>query len=343
MSVSQLLRDVVSGQPVDTVLLEEVLSQAMTGEVDAIAFGGLLSALACREPEADWLVAGALALRAHGIAVRPQVRPLVDTCGTGGDGSGTFNVSTAAAFVVAGAGCAVAKHGNRGVSSPVGSADVLEASGVQLEQTPQRACELLDAVGFAFLFAPSFHPAMRHVAPIRRALGVRTLFNLLGPLANPARAEFQLVGVYSPKLTRVVAEALRLLGTQGALVVHCDGVDEIGLHAVTHAHQVLDGKVKEVHIDPAECGIARGGIDALRGSSDKHKNAALLRQALSGEGAERSEVVALNAGAALWVAKRVPSLREGYEVARSVMQRGRAERVLDRYITSSQSPTQMAS
>lgn len=343
MSVSQLLRDVVANKPVDTVLLEEVLSQAMTGQVDPIAFGGLLSALACREPEPDWLVAGAQALRSHGIAVRPQVRPLVDTCGTGGDGSGTFNVSTAAAFVVAASGCAVAKHGNRGVSSPVGSADVLEACGVQLEQTPQRACELLDAVGFAFLFAPSFHPAMRHVAPIRRALGVRTLFNLLGPLANPARAEFQLVGVYSPKLTNVVAEALRMLGSRGALVVHCDGVDEIGLHAVTQAHQLLDGEVREIRIDPAECGVARGGLDALRGATDKHKNATLLRQALSGEGAACSDVVALNAGAALYVAQRVPSLRDGFEMAKSVMQRGTAERVLDRYVASSQSTTEAAS
>jgi len=343
MSVSQLLRDVVANKPIDSVLLEEVLSHAMTGQADPVALGGLLSALACRKPEPDHLVAGALALRSHGVAVRPQVRPLVDTCGTGGDGSGTFNVSTAAAFVVAAAGCAVAKHGNRGVSSPVGSADVLEACGVQLEQTPQRACELLDATGFAFLFAPSFHPAMRHVAPIRRALGVRTLFNLLGPLANPARAEFQLVGVYAPELTKVVAEALRLLGSRGALVVHCDGVDEIGLHAVTHAHQVIDGEVREVHIDPADCGIARGGLDALRGADDKHKNAALLRQALSGEGAARSKVVALNAGAALWVAQRVPTLRDGFELAQKVMQRGGAERVLDRYIASSRSTTEVAS
>lgn len=343
MSVSKLLRDVVANKPIDTVLLEEVLSHAMTGQADPVALGGLLTALACREPEADWLVAGALALRAHGIAVRPQVRPLVDTCGTGGDGSGTFNVSTAAAFVVAAAGCAVAKHGNRGVSSPVGSADVLEACGVQLEQTPQRACELLDATGFAFLFAPSFHPAMRHVAPIRRALGVRTLFNLLGPLANPARAEFQLVGVYSPALTKVVAEALRLLGSRGALVVHCDGVDEIGLHAVTTAHQLIDGEVRPVAIDPADCGVARDGLDALRGAEDKHRNAALLRQALSGEGAARSTVVALNAGAALWVAQRVPTMRDGFELAQKVMQRGGAERVLDRYVESSRSTSEVAS
>tara|TARA_R110002096_G_scaffold7340_4_gene32176 strand:+ start:1158 stop:2189 length:1032 start_codon:yes stop_codon:yes gene_type:complete len=343
MSVSQLLRTVVAGEPVDAVLLEDVLGLAMTGDADPVALAGLLSALACREPQAEWLVAGARAMRAHGIAVRPQVRPLVDTCGTGGDGSGTFNVSTASAFVVAASGCAVAKHGNRGVSSPVGSADVLEAAGVQLEQTPQRACELLDAVGFAFLFAPSFHPAMRHVAPIRRALGVRTLFNLLGPLCSPARAEFQLVGVYSSKLTRIVAEALLQLGSLGALVVHCDGVDEIGLHAVTVAHQVKDGQVHEVRIDPRELGMSFCGLDKLQGGDDKHANALMLREALRGEGVERSDIVALNAGAALLVANQVTTLQEGLAAARDVMRSGGAERVLDRYITSSQDQPQVAS
>ncbi|MCK5943642.1 MAG: anthranilate phosphoribosyltransferase, partial [Planctomycetes bacterium] len=260
MSVQQLLRDVVAGEPVDASLLEDVLHEAMAGACEPVALGALLAALACREPEADWLVAGARALRNHGVAVRPQVRPLVDTCGTGGDGSGTFNVSTATAFVVAGAGCAVAKHGNRGVSSPVGSADVLEALGVQLEQTPQRAKELIDAVGFAFLFAPAFHPAMRHVVPIRRALGVRTLFNLLGPLASPACAEFQLVGVYAPSLTKVVAEALHKLGSQGAMVVHCDGVDEIGLHGTTVAHVLRDGRIVDIPIND----VAQGDIVEVR-------------------------------------------------------------------------------
>lgn len=343
MSVSQLLRSVVAGEPVDTAMLEDVLGQAMAGEVDAVPFAGLLAALACRRPEPEFLVAGAKALRAHGIAVRPQVRPLVDTCGTGGDGSGTFNVSTAAAFVVAGAGCAVAKHGNRGVSSPVGSADVLEALGVHLEQTPQRACELLDATGFAFLFAPSFHPAMRHVAPIRRALGVRTLFNLLGPLASPARAEFQVVGVYDPSLTRVVAEALLQLGSEGALVVHCDGVDEIGLHGITVAHEVKDGAVRERRIDPRDLGLAVRGVDELKGGADKQANAMLLRESLRGDGQSRSDIVALNAGAALFVARKVPSLREGLEAARAVMKSGGAERVLDRYVSSSQPAKQVAS
>ena len=336
MSVNRLLREVVSGAAVDASLLEEVMAEAMTGSVEPMAFAGLLSALACREPEAAWLAAGARALRAHGVGVRPQVRSLIDTCGTGGDGSGTFNVSTASALVVAGAGCAVAKHGNRGVSSPAGSADVLEALGVHLPQTPQRACELLDAVGFAFLFAPSFHPAMRHVAPIRKALGVRTLFNLLGPLANPAQAEYQLLGVYSQQLTRTVAEALRQLGSAGAMVVHCDGMDEIGLHAVTYGHQLVAGEVRELRLDPQEFGIARVAPAALQGGVDKHANAVMLREALAGEMGPRSDVVAINAGAALYVAQRAATLADGLAMAREVMRRGRAVRVLDRYIESSQ-------
>ncbi|MEC8252303.1 MAG: anthranilate phosphoribosyltransferase [Planctomycetota bacterium] len=335
MSVKQLLRDVVAGQPVDASRLEDVLHEAMAGVCDPVALGALLAALACRKPEADWLVAGARALRSHGVAVRPQVRPLVDTCGTGGAGSGTFNVSTATAFVVAGAGCAVAKHGNRGVSSPVGSADVLEALGVQLEQTPQRAKELIDAFGFAFLFAPSFHPAMRHVAPIRRALGVRTLFNLLGPLASPAYAEFQLVGVYAASLTGVVAEALQKLGSQGAMVVHCDGVDEIGLHAVTEGHVLCDGAIEPLRIAPEELGLQRAGLDALQGAGDKEGNAELLRRALRGDGGACSAVVAATAAAALHLAGRAPTLRDGVAMAQEVMAKGTAERVLARYAESS--------
>ncbi|MFN3244300.1 MAG: anthranilate phosphoribosyltransferase [Planctomycetota bacterium] len=334
-NVKQLLRDVVAGQPVDASLLEDILHEAMAGVCDAVALGALLAALACREPEAEWLVAGARALRSHGVAVRPQVRPLVDTCGTGGDGSGTFNVSTATALVVAGAGCAVAKHGNRGVSSPVGSADVLEALGVQLEQTPGRARELIDAVGFAFLFAPAFHPAMRHVVPIRRALGVRTLFNLLGPLASPARAEFQLVGVYAPSLTAVVAEALQKLGSEGAMVVHCDGVDEIGLHAVTEGHLLRDGRIEPLRIAPEDLGLERAGLAALQGAGDKDGNAALLRRALGGREGACSDVVAANAAAALYVAGRAPTLRDGVAIAQEVMAKGAAERVLARYAESS--------
>jgi len=343
MNEQRLLRDVVAGAAIDPALLEDVLTDAMAGGGEPIVLGGLLAALACREPRADWLVAGAKALRTHGVAVRPQVRPLVDTCGTGGDGSGTFNVSTATALVVAAAGCAVAKHGNRGVSSPVGSADVLEAAGCRLEQTPQRARELLDAVGFVFLFAPAFHPAMRHVAPIRKALGVRTLFNLLGPLANPARAEHQLVGVYASGLTRVVADALLALGSERALVVHCDGIDEVGLHAVTEAHFVRDGEVAPMRIDPEELGLARQPLAALAGAGDKDGNARLLREALAGDCGARSDVVALNAGAALFVAGRAPSLRDGLELAREVMRRGAAERVLDRYVESSRAPAEVRS
>ena len=342
MSVKELLQLVVGGEPLDPASIEAVLGEAMSGTCEPVALGAFLAALASRQPEAAWLAAGARALRAHGVTVRPKVRPLIDTCGTGGDGSGTFNVSTATAFVVAAAGCAVAKHGNRGVSSAVGSADVLEALGVQLELSPDRATELLDTVGFAYLHAPTFHPAMKHVAPVRRALGVRTLFNLLGPLVSPARAEFQLVGVYAASMTRVVAEALKDLGSQGAMVVHCGGVDEIGLHDVTEAHVLRDGRVQAARLTPEDFGLCRARLEAVQGVADKHGNAALLREALCGEGGARSDLVAANAAAALLVAQQVASLREGAAVARELMTSGAAERVLDRYIASSRAIEEVA-
>ncbi|MGE0141813.1 MAG: anthranilate phosphoribosyltransferase [Planctomycetota bacterium] len=333
--IQNLLRTILDGGTVSAAGLQEVLESAMRGEVEPIALGGLLALLATRAVEADWLVAGARALRAHGRSIRAQVRPLIDTCGTGGDGAHTFNISTAAALVVAASGCAVAKHGNRGVSSKVGSADVLEAAGARLDLPAERARELLDATGFTFLFAPVYHPAVRHVAPVRKALGVRTLFNLLGPLANPAHAEFQLLGVYSPSLTEVVARALAELGSKSALVVHCEGLDEIGLHAATTGHLLREGRVEPIRLLPADFGVAPATLDDLRGADDAGGNERILREALVGDRGPRADAVAINAAAALWVAGRVQDLRDGMATARSVMRSGAALRVLERFVESS--------
>ncbi|MEM7203635.1 MAG: anthranilate phosphoribosyltransferase [Planctomycetota bacterium] len=335
--IQSLLRQVVAGDAIPPAALEDALHAIMQGDVDPVPVAGLLVGLATRPLEPQLLAAAARALRAHRVAIQPNVRPLVDTCGTGGDGAGTFNISTSAALVVAGAGAAVAKHGNRGVSSPAGSADVLEAAGCALQlSAPEQARDLLDATGFAFLFAPAFHPAMAHVAPVRRALGVRTLFNVLGPLANPALAERQLIGVYDPDLTAIMAAALQELGSQAAWVVHCDGLDEIGLHAITHGHQLREGRIEPLTIDPRELGLATAPITALAGAGDAGGNAELLRRAIAGETGPRGDVVALNAAAALVVAGMAPALPEGLEMARRSMSTGRAERVLDRYVASSQ-------
>jgi anthranilate phosphoribosyltransferase len=291
-------------------------------------------ALRTRPVESATLAACARVLRVHRLAVNPIVRPLVDTCGTGGDGAGTFNVSTTAAFIVAGAGAAVAKHGNRGVSSKTGSADVLEALGCAIDAEPAAATRLIDAVGFAFLFAPVFHPAMKRVGPVRRALGVRTIFNILGPLANPALADRQLLGVFDPALTEPVAGALRDLGSHAALVVHCEGLDEIGLHAPTRGHRLRDGRVQSFVLDPADEGFARQPVGALAGG-DAAENARLLRGVLEGARGPRLDVAVLNAAAALELAGRARDLKDGVEQAHAAIHNGRALGVLERYAASS--------
>jgi anthranilate phosphoribosyltransferase len=332
--IPDLIEKLLRAEPADPKALEDALHQIMMGEVPAPLTAGLLVALRVREPDARTLAACARAMRAHRIAVTTEVRPLVDTCGTGGDRTGTFNISTAAALVVAAAGGAVAKHGNRSVSSKAGSADVLEAAGAVLSLGPREAARALDATGFSFLFAPIFHPAMANVAPVRKALGIRTLFNLLGPLANPALAQRQLLGVYDPGMTRVMAEALIELGCESALVIHCEGLDEIGLHAVTQGHFVNKGRVTTFTLDPADLGIARAPLEALQGG-DAQRNAEILRSVLDGEEGPRADVVALNAAAALGVAGLTRDLAEGLRVAREVLRNRGAARVLTRYVETS--------
>jgi len=333
--ISKLMESLLSGDQVDPKRLEDCLHRIMLGEIPEVQTAGLLVALRAREPDSQTLAACARAMRAHRIAVHAEVKPLIDTCGTGGDRAGTFNISTAAALVVAAAGGAVAKHGNRSVSSPAGSADVIEAAGCALEVGPKGATRLLDATGFAFLFAPVFHPAMANVAPVRRGLGIRTLFNLLGPLTNPALAQCQLLGVYDPEMTGVMAGALLELGAEGALVIHCQGLDEIGLHGVTRGHLVKEGRVQPFSLDPDELELERAPIEALRGG-DAKENFAILRSVLDGESGPRSDVVALNAAAALFVAGLATSIPEGLEAARDGLRNGKALRVLERYAESSQ-------
>ena len=333
--IAPLLETLLAGRAADSGSLEAALHRILAGDSDVAQTAGLLVALRITEPDAATLAACARAMRNHRKAVVSQVRPLVDTCGTGGDKSGTFNISTAAALVVAAAGGAVAKHGNRSVSSITGSADVLEACGAPLHLEPAQASRILDATGFVFLFAPAFHPAMAHVGPARRALGIRTLFNVLGPLANPALADRQLIGVYDPSLTETVANALGELGSAGALVVHCDGLDEIGLHAPTRGHRLADGVVSPIEIRASELGLASAPISALRGGATR-ENAAILRAVLSGEEeGPRRDVVAANAGAALMVAGLAPDLGTGVRTALDTLESGRALRSLERYVETS--------
>ncbi len=333
--IPDLIERLLAGETAEPKALEDALHRIMMGEVPQPQTAGLLVALRVKEPDAKTLAACARAMRAHRIAVQSEVQPLVDTCGTGGDRAGSFNISTAAALVVAAAGGAVAKHGNRSVSSKAGSADVLEASGAALSLGPKEVEKCLDSTGFAFLFAPVFHPAMANVAPVRKALGVRTLFNLLGPLANPALAERQLMGVYDPAMTKVMAEALLELGTEGALVIHCDGLDEIGLHSVTRGHFVNEGKVEPFTLDPKDLDLEPAPIESLKGGNAE-ENAKILEAVLNGEKGPKADVVAINAAAALGVAGLTRDLAEGLKVAREALADGSAARVLERFVSTSQ-------
>ncbi len=259
--------------------------------------------------------------------------PLVDTCGTGGDARGTFNISTTAAFVVAGAGVRVAKHGNRSVTSKCGSADVLEVLGVRLELPPQRLAACLNEVGMVFLYAPALHSAMKHVQAARRALRLRTVFNLLGPLTNPAGATAQVVGVYAEELVEKVAEALRLLGLTRALVVHGrDGLDEISISGPTRIAELRHDRVRTYSLTPEECGLRRVPLEALSGG-DAARNAAILRSVLAGEKSPRRDVVLLNAGAALMLAERASTIPEGLALAAEAIDSGRAGQRLEALVS----------
>ncbi|MAG57517.1 MAG: anthranilate phosphoribosyltransferase [Planctomycetes bacterium] len=327
--IPALIDRLLAGERPDPSALEDVFQRILGGQADPIQVSGLLVALRSIPLDSETLAACASVLRQHRRAVRCQVRPLIDTCGTGGDGSGTFNISTGAALAVAAAGGAVAKHGNRSVSSKTGSADVLETLGVRLEVPPNQAARIIDATGFAFLFAPLYHPVMAHVMPVRRALGIRTLFNMVGPLSNPALAEFQVLGVFDAGLTEVMAGALKILGTRGALVVHCGGLDEIGIHDVTHGHRLLEDRIEPWSVSPEDVGIARAPIEDLLGG-EADENAAILRKVLEGESGPRADVVALNAGAACWVGGLAGTLADGVALARETLANGGALRVLER-------------
>jgi anthranilate phosphoribosyltransferase len=285
-----------------------------------------LAALKTRGETPAEIAGAARALREAAVPFPKPAYPVVDTCGTGGDGAGTLNISTAAAFVVAESGLAVAKHGNRAASSRCGSADLLEALGVKLDPAPMVARRCLDRVGLCFLFAPVYHAGVRRATGVRAALKTRTLFNLLGPLANPARPEFQVMGVYDPALCRPMAETLRLLGCQGALVVHGAGLDEIALHGPTKAALLGGDGIEDLVITPEEAGVERAPLTALAGGTPT-QNAEWLLRVLAGQASRAHlDAVAINAGAMLWVAGRTSSLREGAALGLEILQSGMAAR-----------------
>ena len=313
-----------------------VMDEIMRGEATPAQIGGFLIALRAKGETPDEITGCAEAMRDHVLAVRPRRDDLVDTAGTGGDGAHTINISTAAALVAAAAGAAVAKHGNRAVSSACGSADVLEALGFTLELEPQRIAKSIDELGFGFLFAPSHHPAMRHAAAVRKELATRTVFNVLGPLTNPAGARAQVVGVYSPELVRTIAEVLARLGARRAYVVHGGGgIDELSPVGPNLVAEVVDGQVLERRLDPeAELGIPRCSVDELRGGSPA-ENAEAIRQVFAGKIGGRRDAILLNAAGAIAASGHAADLREGLEVARRTIDSGAAGERLELLIAFS--------
>lgn len=314
----------------------------MDGRAQPSQVAGLLVALRMKGERPAEIVGFARAMRERAVRLSRSVTPVFDTCGTGGDRSGSFNVSTAAAVVVAACGVRVAKHGNRSVSSRCGSADVLEALGVAVAAPPATVERCLDEVGLAFCFAPTFHPSMRHAAETRRELGIRTAFNLLGPLTNPAGATRQLVGVPRPELTDLVARALALLGAERAWVVHgADGLDEISTTGYTKVSECRDGHVHTFYIHPSDYGLPKASKAALTGG-DAATNAAIVRDVLAGVRGPARDIVLLNAAAALLVAGRAATIREGLGLAADAIDSGRARAVLDGLVRVSNEPVQSA-
>lgn len=317
---------VVAGHRLSEDEAGEAMGAIMDGDATPAQIGGLLAAMAVRGEVEDEIVGFARAMRSRGLPLRST--GAIDTCGTGGDGAFTFNISTVASLVVAGCGVPVAKHGNRAVSGNCGSADVLEQLGVRIDAPLETVQRCLDEAGWAFLFAPAFHASTRHAAVPRRELGVRTVFNLLGPLTNPALPEAQLVGVPRPELTELLARCLARLGVRRAWVVHGAGLDELSPAAPSRVSECREGTVRTFVIQAADAGCAPCAVDDLRGGDAAH-NAAIARGVLAGEAGARREAVVLNAAAALLVAGRAVDLAEGARRARESLDSGAAASVLD--------------
>jgi anthranilate phosphoribosyltransferase len=314
----------------------ETMRTIMRGEATPAQIAGFLVALRAKGETADEIAGCAEAMREHVLRVNPKRDDLVDIVGTGGDGANTYNISTAAALVAAGAGAAIAKHGNRAASSASGAADVLEALGFRLELPPERIERSIDELGFGFLFAQAHHPAMKHAAPIRRELATRTVFNVLGPLTNPAGARALMLGVYSPELTRTLADALVQLGAERAYVVYgAGGIDELSPCGPNLVCEVENGSVRKYELDPLDLGIERCDPAELRGG-DPQSNAAALRRVLAGQGGGHRSAVILNAAGGIAAAGHAENLREGIALAREAIDSGAAAARLEQLVEFSQ-------
>ncbi len=326
---ASLLRRLIGGGNLTGDEAAAMIGEIMDGAFTSAQAAGLLTALAMKGEAIDEVVGAARAMRDRSLHVEHSLPMVVDVVGTGGDNANTINISTMTALVVAAGGVAVAKHGNRAASSACGSADVLEAAGMTIDVEPERAAHMLHESGFTFMFAPRYHPAMKNVAPVRRELGVRTIFNVLGPLTNPARATHQVVGVAQEAHIELMGEVLRGLGVRGGAIVHASsGIDEVSGEGPTTVYTFGEGESKRWTLDPARFGI-HANLDALRGGSvEACKDA--FESILSGEHSPRSDVIALNAGLVFSTCGKTRDLEEGLELARTLLKEGRAAALFER-------------
>ena len=330
-----LLEKLVRQQDLTTDEAAAVMHEMMEGRAPSTSLSALLVALVTKGERPAEIVGFARTMREHAVKLSAPVADVFDTCGTGGDRSGTFNISSAAAIVVAAAGVKVAKHGNRSVSSQCGSADVFERLGVNIAASPSAVEQTLRDANIAFFFAPTFHPSMKHAAPIRRELGIRTAFNLLGPLTNPAGARRQLVGVPKPELTELLARSLLMLGSERAWVVHgADGIDEISTTGYTKVSECRAGVVNTFYIHPSDFGVPKASPAELVGG-DAARNAEIVRGVLEGTRGAARDIVLLNAGVGLFIAGRVDGIREGIERAAQAIDNGAAKTTLDQMVRGS--------
>jgi len=349
--IQEAIFKVVNGEDLNEEEMIATMTEIMEGKATQAQIGSFITALRIKGETVDEITGAARVMREKAIRIgtgnglinldRDDINidqeTIVDTCGTGGDGTNTFNVSTTTAFVVAGAGLKVAKHGNRSVSSCCGSADVIEALGININITPEQVERCMDEVGIGFLFAPLLHGAMKYAIGPRREIGLRTIFNILGPLTNPAGANVQVLGVYDAELTHVLAEVLRNLGAKSAFVVHgLDCIDEISITGPTQISQLSDGKIKDFTVSPEELGFERSPIDSIRGG-DARENASIVRGILSGENGPKRDVVLMNAAAALVAAGKASRLKEGVRLAEESIDSGKAIRKMEDLIAVTKS------
>ena len=336
MNINEAIKAVISRQNLNESEMHDVMSSIMTGQTTDAQIGAFLVGLSMKGETIEEITASAKVMRALATSVKLSSDEfLVDTCGTGGDGLGLFNISTASAFVVAAAGGKVAKHGNRSISSKSGSADVLEAAGINLSLNPELISQCIEEIGVGFMFAPAHHSAMKHAIGPRKELAIRTIFNVLGPLTNPAKAPNQIMGVFDKNLVEPIANVLKGLNSRHVMVVHSeDGLDEFSIANKTYVAELKDNKISTYTVHPHDFGLEEGSLDSIQ-AENAEQSLALIHEAFSGKQGEARDIIALNAGAAIYVSGLVNSLEEGITKANQTLSDGSAQDKLDAYIHAS--------